>query len=428
MKSTLGCQLLAVGCWLLAAGCRQVPVGSPIGSTYQTIARPAVWRVLPRSQADRLGLKPGDLIVSYQGEPVQTVDDLLHLQGMALADTVSAGAKIPLTILRDDTEVEYAVAAGSLGIIADVDRYTSSLAVALGDLLSNSGSVVDYDWLAAATGESFSFTASEDECGMDWNGALAGAYLEDLAPLFGLSFRPVFVSDTTDSVVARIQSDSQAVPAIKDELERGRTPLVLADWSGDRFSWWGIVTSWDPDDSLLYGFAAGTGGETPVTGTVQEAYEVRCRAVPEIDAARLLTEVLTRALELGQAYADSGWQSGVAAYDIWIARLDSVPFCPVCGTASQACFDNLVWSLTSSKESANRFLLDMREALPDQADLIDEIRADNDRILAKLAGIVASGVTVGTPESQEKLARVIAEIQLIEVDLLGLYEELIGEL
>ncbi len=41
---------------------------------------------------------------------------------------------------------------------------------------------------------------------------------------------------------------------------------------------------------------------------------------------------------------------------------------------------------------------------------------------------MAANIRLDSPANQQKAARVIAEIQEIENDLLGLYEELIGEL
>jgi hypothetical protein len=70
----------------------------------------------------------------------------------------------------------------------------------------------------------------------------------------------------------------------------------------------------------------------------------------------------------------------------------------------------------------------MREALPDQTALIDEAIAKNESAIGKLNGIIQSGVKIGSRESQQKLARMVNEIQLLETDLLGLYDELIGEL
>jgi len=138
--------------------------------------------------------------------------------------------------------------------------------------------------------------------------------------------------------------------------------------------------------------------------------------------------VLTRAIEMGRTAADTGWQSGIAAYDVWIGRLDTVPFCAVCPDSGVACFDRLIWTLLANKESANRFLEDMREALPESGELIGDIIANNNIILAKLNGVMQSRVRPGTWENQQKLARVVNEIQLVEAALLWLYEDLIGEL
>ena len=70
----------------------------------------------------------------------------------------------------------------------------------------------------------------------------------------------------------------------------------------------------------------------------------------------------------------------------------------------------------------------MREALSDQAEPIDAISAKNEAIIAKLEGIIQSGIQVGTMERQQKLARTVNEIQLTELDLVGQYQELVGEL
>jgi hypothetical protein len=178
----------------------------------------------------------------------------------------------------------------------------------------------------------------------------------------------------------------------------------------------------------VYGYTLGSADEVALSGAFVEAYEVAHRSTAEPEPADMLTTVLTQALELGQAYADSGWQSGIAAYDVWIGSLDTVPFCPTCPDSGRACFDRLVWALLANKESANRFLQDMREAIPEQADIVDDIIDGNTTIIGKLDGIIQSGIQTGTLERQQKLAKVVNEIQVIEADLLGRYEDLIGEL
>jgi hypothetical protein len=178
----------------------------------------------------------------------------------------------------------------------------------------------------------------------------------------------------------------------------------------------------------VYGYSLGSAGEVRLGDPIAEAYEVAHRVIAEPDPAEMLATVLTQGLELGQAYADTGWQSGIAAYDLWIRALDTVPFCPVCPDSGKGCFDRLIWALLANKESANRLLQDMREALPDQTTLIDEAIAKNTAIVGRLNGIIQSGVKIGTKESQQKLARMVNEIQLLETDLLGRYEDIIGEL
>jgi hypothetical protein len=409
----------------LAAGvaCRPTPAGTPLGTTYAQITRPVVWRVLPRTQAESLGIQPGDLVLSYNSVPVSSVDDLLRLLLVAAA----APGRVPMTVLRGEEELKLSAAPGPLGILPDVLRYSSGLAVAVKDLLGHYGVTADYDWLAALTGESFAFTANPDVCRAGWPGGLAGEYTDGVEEMFGLRLKAVFVNEGEDSLDTAEAVRREALTVIRDRLTRGKPVLVLGEWLAESDDeTWGIAVRYGGTDSTVYGYTVGAAGEVPLNGMIGEAYEVGFRQVAEPDPAELMTTVLTQALELGQAYSDSGWQSGIAAYDVWVNALDTVPFCPVCGESSQSCFDQLVWSLLASKESANRFLADMREALPDLAGPIDEAVADNSAVIGKLTGIIQSGVRVGTVAGQEKLARVVVEIQALEVDLLGIYEDIIG--
>lgn len=415
--------LLVAALLFVVPGCRRTEPGTEVGAVYARIARPAIWRVLARSQADSLGLLPGDLIVSYNGEPVQSVDELVHLQTRAL----EAGQPVPLTILREDNEIQFTAGPGQLGILPDAARYTSSLAIALEDILSQHGSIADYSWLAAATGEAFAFTAEPGACAAGWPGAFADEYLESLKPLFGLSFSLVYGADpATDTLLG--QAQPAAVDRIRAALDRGKIVLLLADWPDGRINQWGIAVRYDAADSALYGYTIGSAAPVPVTGFIDQAFDVRYAPVAEVDPGDLLGTAIDHALELGQAYNDSGPQSGIAAYDVWMAALDSVPFCATCGGASQACFDGVVWSLVADKQAADEFLADVRQALPEQADLIDQVRSDNGVILARLDGIINSRTPVGTVENQQKLARAVGEIQVVETDLLQLYEDLLGEL
>ena len=414
---------LALVALVAVVACRKQETGAALGTTYAQIARPAIWRVLPRTQAESLKLEPGDVIASYSDEPVKTTDELVQLQ----FKSVGSQGKIPMTVLRGDAEVKLEAEPGVLGVLPDAERYPGGLAVALEDILGYNGVTADYDWLAALTGESFAFTARREVCRGTWPGGLSGDYLEGLTKYYGLTFRTVFAG-ATDPARPASEVQREAVAVIHEKLSQGKAVLVFGAWPGSNGENWGIAVRYNPADSAVYGYSLGSAGEVRLSGPIAEAYEVVHRATAEPDPAEILTTVLTQALELGQAFADTGWQSGIAAYDLWIKSLDTVPFCPVCPDSGKECFDRLIWTLLANKESANRFLQDMREALPDQTDLIDEAMARNTAIIGKLNGIVQSGVKIGTRESQQKLARMVNEIQLDETDLLGLYDQIIGEL
>jgi hypothetical protein len=414
---------LALVALFVVVGCRKEETGAALGASYAQIARPAIWRVLPRTQAESIGLEPGDVILSYGGEPVKTTEELVQLQ----FKSVGSQEKIPMTVLRGDAEVKLAATPGVLGVLPDAERYAGGLAVALKDILGYYGVTADYDWLAALTGESFAFTARREGCPGVWPNGLSGDHLEGLTEYYGLTFRTVFAG-TVDSARPASDVQQQALAAIRTKLGQSRPLLVLGAWPGSNGFGWGIAARYSPDDSAVYGYALGSAGEVRLSGPIAGVYEVSHRATDEPEPAELLAAVLAQALELGQAATDTGWQSGIAAYDLWIKGLDTIPFCPVCPDSGAACFDRIVWALLAHKESANRFLEDMRQALPDQTDLIDEAIAKNAAIIGKLNGIMQSGVKIGTRESQQKLARMVNEIQLTETDLLGLYEDIIGEL
>jgi len=414
---------LALVALVAVVACRKEETGTALGTTYAQIARPAIWRVLPRTQAESLKLEPGDVIASYSDEPVKTTEELVQLQFRS----VGSQERIPMTVLRGDAEVKFEATPGVLGVLPDAERYPGGLAVALKDILGYYGVTVDYDWLAALTSESFTFTIRREGCRGVWPNGLSDVYLEGLTQYYGLTFRTVFPG-ATDSTRPATGGQQEAMAAIREKLGRGKPVLVFGAWPASNGFSWGIATRCSAADSTVYGYSLGSAGEVRLSGPIAEAYEVAHRVTIEPDPGDMLTTVLARALELGQASADTGWQSSIAAYDLCIKNLDTVPFCPVCPDSGKGCFDRLVWTLLANKESANRFLQDMREALPDQTDLIDEAIAKNTAIIGKLNGIIQSGVTIGTKESQQKLARMVNEIQLAETDLLGFYEEIIGEL
>ncbi|MFI3136625.1 MAG: PDZ domain-containing protein, partial [Methylococcaceae bacterium] len=65
---------------------------------------------LPNSQAERLGLKAGDVISHYSGKTITSAAQLIEL----IART--QGHDIPLEIIRDGKRLTFTVAEGKLGV------------------------------------------------------------------------------------------------------------------------------------------------------------------------------------------------------------------------------------------------------------------------------------------------------------------------
>ena len=421
---------------LLPAGCERESDRVSVAESYERLARPEVWEVLPHGQAQAAGLGPGDVVVSYDGVGVRTNDEVRLAQARAIAGV--DGDSVTVAVMREGRTRSVRVVPGPLGVMPVSARYPSSLAVALEALLRESGRFADYDWLVALTGEAFTFTARGDECRAWWPGGKSGVYVEQSAAVAGLSVRRIEGED-----VAR---------GVERALRRGRAVLVQGGWPEHRFGFWGVAARYDAGDSLgnresgigvrgsgpnpetrmpnpvIYGYVMDAPDEVPVSGEIVAAYEVGAGgswAEPE----EVFAAALRQALELTQVHADTGWKSGVEAYDLVIASLDSVPFCPVCGEEeSQACWDRLIWATLAHRESGRRFLEQMKLGLPDQLVLVEEAITVNDAIIAKLRGILFSSTRLGTKDEQQKLALVLNRVQIDEVRLIEIYEALLGAL
>ena len=406
-----------LGAFLLAGffACEQAPGRSKPGDSYRELARPEVWKLVPHQQAELLGLEPGDLLLRYGGEPVLTNADVVAAQERA----ASRGQPVIITVLRDGRELEFEVEPGPIGVLPVSMHRPSSLAAALADIMRSLGLFAEYDWLAALTGESFTLAAADEECRAWWPAGTAGLYLDDLALMTGLDLHPVYL----------IEEGGDALAAVRGALEAGHPVLVRGGWPMPRAGFWGVATGFDPEQGergLLFGFTLDSAEEQPLAGGVVEAYVVR-PGMGWDDLDEVLALVLTQALELGLSRIDFGWRTGLQAYDELITGLDTVPFCPVCGPEeSPVCFERLVWAMVAHKESAVRFLEAMREVVPEEAALIDEIVGDLRAQVGKLEGIGRSGARIGVLEDQRRIAMALAEVQVIENDLLGLYEQLLS--
>ncbi|MGQ9707765.1 MAG: hypothetical protein ACUVUR_02680 [bacterium] len=410
--------------------CRRNPPARPLGSTYLELAKPEIWKVPANSLSQIIGLKPGDLIISYNDEVVKSYQDLQEIE-QRITDRSS---KIKLTVLRDEQELTLEIAPVPLGFIPKSKRYSASLAKALEDILHHFGLPGYYDWLAALTTESFGMTLRRDDCFSWGTGGKAAAYLHNLSKLTGLTLKLLWSSAAMNGGLSG-QNEPSPISVIKQGLEQtkkngGAALLVYGKWNGNRVQWGIPAQLVTNGDSLprVYGWTIEPGGEQTVCSEIFSVYQVGLIAVPISEPARLVSTVLDQALEIGLATADTGWHSGLEAYDILLKKLEQFPVCPDGPATADECFYHLLYTLISSKESANQFFEDMKMALPEQASLFDKVIEQNRAIIARLEGIDARRLSLNTLENQQKIARVLVEIEEIENDLLGIYEEIIGEL
>jgi hypothetical protein len=417
---------------MLFFACRARPEGKPLGATYAELGKAEVWKVPSRCEAQVVGLKSGDVIIAYNEEPVASITEFYQLEKAVTA--AGGGNKVKLNVLRDDQELSFEVRPVELGFVPWAKRYSASMAKALDDILQHNGQPGIYDWLAALTGESFALMLDEDNCYSWGTDGLADMYLTTVAKFTGLVCKVRYnrndqtVETAVDDDSSRAGEPDPGVIAVWEGLAHNQDLLVLGRWGEQPFLQWGVVSRIEPKDSTVYGWAIDYGTEQALSGRIVSVYDVEFRNPVKLDPAVLVSAVLEQALELGLRSSDQGWHSGLEAYDILLKKLEQFPVCPPGVEAGDDCFYRLVWRLIAKKESANRFFAEMKEALPEQADLFDEVIGRNRAIIGKLEGVVAAGLSLNSLENQQKAARVLAEIQEIENELLGIYEEIIGEL
>ncbi|MEO0025932.1 MAG: hypothetical protein ABIK54_04150, partial [candidate division WOR-3 bacterium] len=356
-------------------------------------------------------------------EPVQDVNEYFHLEREAV--TAGSGEKVRLIVLRDDQELSFEARRIPLGFLPKSRMYGASLAKALDDIIQHYGQPGMYDWLAALTGESFAVMLEENNPYSWGTDGLAENYINTVEQFTGLSLRLRYSRESEEVDSA---APDPGLQVIRKLLAQNRDLVVLGKWGDQPALLWGIPVRINPADSTVLGWTLDYGTEQVLTGEIVSVYEASFRGPVTPEPADMLSSVLEQALELGLRSSDRGWHSGLEAYDIVLKQLEQFPVVPEGIDAGNDCFYRLVWRLIAKKESANRFLSEMKQVLPEQADLIEEVLGRNRAIIGKLEGVMAANIRLDSPANQQKAARVIAEIQEIENDLLGLYEELIGEL
>jgi serine protease Do len=110
---------------------------SPIGDDEAQalkLAKPegAIVRQVEReSPAERAGIKPGDIIIECQGQPIRSADDLV-----ALVSAITPGTRVPIVLLRAGNRQTVSVTVEELqgGVTASAQRSGAGFGLALADL------------------------------------------------------------------------------------------------------------------------------------------------------------------------------------------------------------------------------------------------------------------------------------------------------
>ena len=95
-------------------------------------------QVIPGSPADKAGLQEGDLIVAFDGKPIERRSDLRWLASVA-----GIGKKVRVEVLRADKRKRFAIVLGELPEPGAVDRRPARPQVGRKDAASALGLVVD---------------------------------------------------------------------------------------------------------------------------------------------------------------------------------------------------------------------------------------------------------------------------------------------
>lgn len=415
--------IMISACSLIIGACRRTDSRRPVTEVYDRLDRPEVFLVPPSSRAQNAGLMRGDVIIEYNGSPVSTYRELLT------AESASAGEPVQVVVLRNDHEATVLAEPGPLEFVPYHFRYSGSLALALEALLTSFGKPLPYSWLAALTGESFSISGRSGDWGSWWPGEGNPDKLDEIGELVGIEVSRLPVNSGLDSQSQAEEAVDPVISAVQRELRLGQSLLARARWGNGQRAHWGIISGKGDSGSTIQAYSIGSAAPQPLTGEILEVYLVRPRAASEPEPDMVLATALDHALEMGLALADGegSWRSGLDAYDALIAALDTAPPAESLKIREEQ-FRRLIWALIGSKQTAGTFLEEMSEALADETELLDEAISAHRTMVGKLEGLFQAGIRLASSEDRRRIQLVLNEIQLMENDLLGFYEEIIGEL
>jgi hypothetical protein len=372
--------LVLVSVAAIVGGCALIRSGTDRESLMPEGQYLVVNSVEDGTEADRVGLKEGDIILSYDGKEVTSVAQLNELKMKVKTDEVD------LVVLRKDEKREFKIKAGQIGVYLSERRpeielaedavvlkgvgklgwdtgMSSSFIAALAVTADYLGMEKDYTYLMGVSGGAFRIHFHKDWCpsspdatvGLDTGGEALKA--------LGLGYE---YHHLAGSVAPFGETEEVLTKAIMKSIDDGR-PVLAIDLI--EVPEWGVITGYQ------------NGGSELLCRTYfdkQEGYSI-AEKFPWVIV--ILTEenkppsdeenyrnALKVALEVATTESFGDYYSGTAALEKWIERMNMDNFMAMKPDTFENCMLSNAWiysRLHDDRTYASRFLDDLAGQFPE---------------------------------------------------------------
>jgi len=292
-----------------------------------------VTSVVESTEADRVGVKEGDIILSYDGKPVSTVAQLNQLKEQVKTDEVE------LVVLRREKKSKFKLQAGQIGVYLNERRPEVELAEdavvlkGVGRLgwdtgMSNSflGALAvtadflkidkDYTYLMGVSGSAFRIHFHKGWCPSSPDPTVGLDVGAEAMKALGLRYE---THSLAGSGAAFGETEEAITEAIMKSIDAGR-PVIAIDLI--EVPEWGIITGYQEDGSE---FLCRTYFDKQEGYSLAEKFPWVVIVITGEDSPRAdednYTNALSVALEAAKTESFGDYYSGTAALENWIKRL-----------------------------------------------------------------------------------------------------------
>ena len=371
--------LVFVSVAALVGGCALIRSGTDRESLMPEGQYLVVTSIEDGTEADRVGVKEGDIILSYDGKPVSAVAQLNQLKEEVKTDEVE------LVVLRKDEKREFKIKAGQIGVYLSERRpevelaedavvlkgvgklgwdtgMSSSFIGALAVAAEYLGSEKDYTYLMGVSGGAFRIHFHKDWCPSSPDATVG--LDTGLQAAKALGFRHEY-HHLAGSVSPFGETEEALRKEIMKSIDAGK-PVLAIDLI--EVPEWGVITGYQ------------NGGSELLCRTYfdkQEGYSI-AEKFPWVVV--ILTEekdppsdeeiyenALKTALEVATTESFGDYYSGTAALEKWIERLSMDNFMAMKPERFEECMLSNAWiyaRLTDDRTYASKFLDELAGQFP----------------------------------------------------------------